>query len=237
MSPFQNKNYDHYLMGPDAHLITQELARHTLREESPRILDLACGKALSSISLAHIYPDSHIYAVDLFVSPRKNYNRILIQGLRDRITPLHGHAEDLPFAYFYFDSIFCIDGFQIFGRPEGFLDQYIAPFLKLGGELALMMPGFTEEFISMPEALQPFPIQDLDLYSRDEWMRVFAASKCMEVEESFLLESHTQAWENWLNSKQPGTETDRKLYEQGGKYIDSLGFILRKTASLESSVS
>lgn len=85
----------------------------------------------------------------------------------------------------------------------------------------------------MPEALQPFPIQDLDFYSKEEWMRVFAASQCMEVEEFFLMDCHTKAWENWLNSGQPGTENDRKLYEQGGKYIDSLAFILRKTASLK----
>lgn len=233
MNPFQDRPYDSYLMGPDANLIAAELAAHAEIGDAPRILDLACGKALSSIRLAHLYPDSHIYAVDLFVSPRKNYNRILIQGLRDRITPLHGHAEDLPFAYFYFDAIFCIDGFQIFGRPETFIDQYIAPFLKLDGIMAVMMPGFTQEFISMPEALQPFPIQDLDFYSKEEWMRVFAASQCMEVEEFFLMDCHTKAWENWLNSGQPGTENDRKLYEQGGKYIDSLAFILRKTASLK----
>lgn len=233
MDTFLQKNYDHYLMGPDAYLMTKELTEHVNREDAPRILDLACGKALSSICLAHTYPDSHIYAVDLFVSPRKNYNRILIQGLRDRITPLHAHAEDLPFSYFYFDSIFCVDGFQIFGRPEGFLDQYISPFLKLGGEMALMMPGFTEEFISMPEALQPFPIQDLDFYSQAEWLRVFSASKTMKVEKAFLMKSHEQAWENWLNSNQPGTEVDRKLYLSGGQYIDSLGFILRKTSSLE----
>lgn len=231
MNPFVEKGYEHYLMGPDAYLITKELTRHIQKEDAPRILDLACGKALSSVCLAHTYPDSHIYAVDLFVSPRKNYNRILIQGLRDRITPLHAHAEDLPFAYFYFDSIFCVDGFQIFGRPDGFLDRYIAPFLKLGGVMALMIPGFTEEFISMPEALQPFPIQDLDLYSRDEWLRVFAASEHMELVESFTLDCHEQAWHNWLNSGEPGTQTDRRLYEQGGQYIDSLGFILQKTSS------
>ena len=226
------KSYSHYMMGPDAYLLTRELAkRMEIREEAPRILDLACGKALSSIYLAGAYPDAHIYAVDKYVSPRKNYNRIVIQGLKDRITPLVGEAEDLPFAYFFFDAVFCVDAFQIFGTTTRFLDERIAPFLKIGGQMALMIPGFTEDFISMPEALQPFPIQDLDFYARSQWEKLFADSKCMELTDSFLMETHASAWEGWLDSEQPGTSADRRLYEEGGEHISSLGFILRKQKS------
>ncbi len=229
MDAFQKGGYDNYMMGPDAYLLAQELVGHVNLEDHSKILDLGCGKALSSLCLARSYEDAHVYAVDKFVSPRKNYNRILIQGMKERITPLAGDAAELPFAFFYFDSIFCIDAFQIFGNSVSFLDESIAPFLRIDGKLALMMPGFTEDFISMPEELQPFPIQDLDLFSRSQWENLFSQSKYMDLTESFLMTSHEAAWEAWLGSGQPGTEQDRKLYEQGGEHISSLGFILTKT--------
>lgn len=228
MNQWKTPDYTEYLMGPDSYLLTKELCKQIELPEDAKILDLASGRGLSSIALAHCYPKAQIFSVDSWVSPRRNHTRFREQELSDRIIPIWGVAEDLPFAYFYFDAIFCIDGFQIFGKKPNFIDEKISMFLKQGGIVGLMMPGFTEEFISMPEPLQPFPIQDLDFYARQEWMELFRASKYLAVKRSFVFDSHDEAWNRWLDSEHPGTEKDRVLYEKGKKYINSLGFILRK---------
>lgn len=236
MTEFSFETYKDTLMGPDSYLLTMTLADCVPLKENARILDLASGKGLSSIALAHKYPKAQIFSVDPWISPRRNHARFRDHGLSNRIIPLWGTAEDLPFAYFYFDAIFCIDAFHIFGKKRNFLDDKIVHFLKKDGYLALMMPGFTEEFISLPEPLQPFPIQDLDFYAFQEWTQLFRESKFMTIHKSFTFNCHEQAWTHWLESGHPAAVKDRSLYEQGKKYINSLGFVLQKEVHQEFQI-
>ena len=49
MNRFTENNYDHYMMGPDAYVLTEELVERVKLDDASKILDLACGKALSSV--------------------------------------------------------------------------------------------------------------------------------------------------------------------------------------------
>lgn len=61
-------------MGPDSTIIIDKLLKNYNNNEEIRILYLGCGKALTSIYLAEKYKNAIIYAIDLWVEAKDNYN-------------------------------------------------------------------------------------------------------------------------------------------------------------------
>ena len=85
------------MMGPNPMKILEEIAESLKFEKGMRVLDLGCGRALTSIFLAKEY-DVTVFATDLWISATDNYERIRSTGLEDKIIPIHAEAHDLPFA-------------------------------------------------------------------------------------------------------------------------------------------
>ncbi|HWR44843.1 SAM-dependent methyltransferase [Sporomusa sp.] len=84
------------MMGPNAMKIMEELAGSLKLEEGMRVLDLGCGRGLTSIFLAKEYGVT-VFATDLWISATDNYARIKAMGVEDRVIPIHAEAHDLPF--------------------------------------------------------------------------------------------------------------------------------------------
>ena len=62
-----------------------------------RVLDLGCGRALSSIFL-HREFGVQVWATDLWQSPSENLQRVRDAGVEDGVFPIHADARSLPFA-------------------------------------------------------------------------------------------------------------------------------------------
>ena len=62
-----------------------------------RVLDLGCGRVLSSIFL-HREFGVQIWATDLWFSAAENLERIRDAGVEDGVFPIHADARSLPFA-------------------------------------------------------------------------------------------------------------------------------------------
>lgn len=229
-SPLRLQNYDNHLLGPDASLFVDELLEWgEWREEEPQtVMDLGCGKGLGAIRLAKRFPKAQIFAVDAFESPRRNMNRFLLAGLGQRVVPLASDAHELPFAFYMFEAVFCIYSLQIFGNEPDFLDRCLAPFIKKGGKLAVAVPGFATEYISLPKKLQRHPVQELGVEPLSVWRRRFDRSRTMVCRDAFFMHSHEEAWRRWLDSGGPGTKEDRLFWEDAGSTLHSIGFILEK---------
>src|SRR5436189_5969407 len=75
-----------------------------------RVLDLSCGRAMSSIFL-HREFGVQVWAVDLWISASENLQRIRDAGVADAVFPIHADARSLPFAAEFFDAIISIDSF------------------------------------------------------------------------------------------------------------------------------
>ena len=109
------------MMGPDSYIIINELLENKATDEKIRILDLGCGKGLTSIYMAEKYKNAEIFAVDLWVEPKENYIFFKEQKLDNRIIPLNCSAENLPFAEEYFDMVVSVDSYHYLGWKKIFL--------------------------------------------------------------------------------------------------------------------
>ncbi|MCO5381412.1 MAG: methyltransferase domain-containing protein [Methanosarcina barkeri] len=124
------------MMGPNSMKILEELSESLKLEKGMRILDLGCGRGLTSIFLAKEY-DVTVFATDLWISATDNYERIKSMGLEDKIIPIHAEAHDLPFANAFFDAAVCIDAYSFFGAEKDYLTNHFAPLVKKEDKLQL----------------------------------------------------------------------------------------------------
>src|ERR1044071_1517977 len=74
-------------MGPNVLWLTEFLCEAMALRSGMRVLDLGCGKALSSIFLAREF-GMQVWATDLWIPATENAKRIREAGLEDRIFPL-----------------------------------------------------------------------------------------------------------------------------------------------------
>src|SRR5881392_2972097 len=73
-----------------------------------RVLDLGCGRALSSVFLRREF-GLQVWAADLWFNPSENLQRIRDAGVGDGVFPLRADARALPFAADFFDAVVSID--------------------------------------------------------------------------------------------------------------------------------
>jgi cyclopropane fatty-acyl-phospholipid synthase-like methyltransferase len=131
-------------MGPNPLWLTEWLCEKMELTADMRVLDLGCGKALTSRFLAAEY-GVQVYAVDLWTNVHDNWRRLQQAGAHARVTPLHVEAHALPFAEGFFDAIISIDAYHYFGTDELYL-HYLTRFLRPGGYFGMVVPGLVKPF-------------------------------------------------------------------------------------------
>ncbi len=139
-------------MGPHVLWLTEWLTQAMHLQPGMQVLDMGCGKAVSSIFLAHEF-QVEVWANDLWISATENWKRICEVGLEKKIFPIHAEAHALPYAENFFDAIISIDSYQYYGTDQLYLG-YFHKFLKPSGEIGIVVPGLFQEFHgSIPEHL------------------------------------------------------------------------------------
>jgi SAM-dependent methyltransferase len=128
-------------MGPSAVWLVEWLCERLALAPGMRVLDLGCGKAMTSVFLAREF-GVHVHAVDLWMSADHNFRRAQEAGVGHLVCPIKGEAHSLPFAQGYFDAVVSIDAYQYFGTDELYLD-YLAGFVRPGGSLGVVTVGLT----------------------------------------------------------------------------------------------
>ena len=111
--------------------LTEWLAEALDLRPGMRVLDLGCGRAMSSIFLRREF-GVQVWATDLWFSASENLQRIRDAGVEDGVFPIHADARSLPFAAEFFDAIVSIDSFFYYGTDDLYLN-YLARFVKPGG--------------------------------------------------------------------------------------------------------
>src|SRR5687767_7943537 len=103
--------------GANSMLLTEWLTNELDLQPGMKVLDLGCGRAVSSIFLAREFGVT-VWATDLWFNPTENQQRINDAGLGERVYATYAEARALPFADEFFDAIVAIDSFLYFGTDD-----------------------------------------------------------------------------------------------------------------------
>jgi SAM-dependent methyltransferase len=186
------------LMGPNAVWLAEALSQVLPLEPGMRVLDMGCGRAISSIFLAKEF-GCQVWATDLWIKPSENWGRIREAGLEDRIFPIYAEAHALPFAEEFFDAAISLDAYHYFGTDDLYLGYY-ARFVEPGGLLALVVPGIVQEFTEgVPPHLAPFWEQEFwSFHSPDWWRRQWERTGPVAVTHANMVPNGWRHWLTWL---------------------------------------
>ena len=183
-------------MGPNVMWLAEALSQVMDLKPGMRVLDLGCGKAISSIFLAKEF-GLQVWAADLWIKPGENWERIRAAGMQDQVFPIYAEAHALPFADEFFDAVVSLDAYHYFGTDDLYLGYFLARYLKPGGGLGIAVPGVLQEFTSgIPEPLLPYWEWDFCSFHSPAWWRChWEKTGKMAVE---LADSIPDGWRHWL---------------------------------------
>jgi SAM-dependent methyltransferase len=201
--------------------LTEWLAEALDLRPGMRVLDLGCGRAMSSIFLRREF-GVQVWAADLWFSPSENHQRIRDAGVEDGVFPLHADARSLPLAAGFFDAIVSIDSYFYYGTEDMYLHT-IARFLKPGGQLGIAQTGLTRELDGpVPEHLQAWWAQDQPwiFHSAAWWRRHWERTGVVDVEVADVLPDGWRLWLEFLRLVAPdNTHEFQTVQADGGRNL------------------
>ena len=184
--------------------LTEWLAEALELRPGMRVLDLGCGRALSSIFL-HREFGVVVWATDLWFNPTENLRRARDAGADGGVFPIHAEARALPFAAEFFDAIVSIDSFFYYGTDDLYLN-YLARLVKPGGQIGIAQAGVMREIDGeVPAHLREWWAQDQPwcFHAPAWWRRHWARLGILDVEVADTLQDGWRYWREWLGLVAP----------------------------------
>ncbi|HEX2035317.1 MAG TPA: methyltransferase domain-containing protein [Chloroflexota bacterium] len=224
-------------MGPNVLWLTEFLTEAVRLQPGMRVLDMGCGRALSSIFLAREF-GVQVWATDLWIRASDNWQRVCEAGLQDRICPVHAEAHSLPFAAGFFDAAVSLDAYHYFGTDDLYLGYY-ARFVRPEGQIGIVVPGLkTELGGAVPPHLAPYWHWDFcSFHSPDWWRTHWAKSGLVDVTVADWLPEGWKLWQMWneVCDEQAGRETPGEEAEMlrvdAGRTLGFTRVVARRRAS------
>jgi cyclopropane fatty-acyl-phospholipid synthase-like methyltransferase len=189
------------MMGPNVLWLTEALTQVMDLKPGMQVLDMGCGRAISSIFLAKEF-DVQVWAADLWIKPTPNWERIRDAGVEKQVFPIDAEAHALPFADDFFDAIVSMDSYHYYGTEDRYMGGYFARLVKPGGQIGIVVPGLVKEIESNepPEHLQSNWVWDFwTFHSPEWWRRHWERSGIMAIEVADMV---PDGWKLWRDSDQ-----------------------------------
>lgn len=244
----RSRHYDHgwmmeNQMGPNALWLLEWLCQGLTLSPGLRVLDLGCGRAISSIFLAKEF-GLRIYAVDLWTDPDENWQRITAAGVGDLVTPLRCEAHALPFARDFFDLVVSVDAYQYFGTDVLYL-AYLSNFLRPGGTVGVVVPGLMQPLSSgVPEHLLQ-PQSNGAKFWEDDCSSFMTPAFWRELWEStsrytaVRVDTLAEGWRHWRDFEEAVEAAGKNYFPScaealdwdQGRYIGFIRAIARRTTA------
>ncbi len=216
--------------GANALWLTEWLAEAIDLRPGMRVLDLACGRAMSSVFL-HREFGAQVWAVDLWHSASENLRRIRDAGVEDGVFPIHADARSLPFADGFFDAVVSIDGFVYFGTDDLYLTD-LARLIRPGGILGIAGAGLTREIDGrVPEHLDEWwEPGHWCLHSPPWWRRHWQRTGVVDVELADTMPDGWRFWLDWQRAAAPHNATEIAALEaDAGQWLAYVRAVARRT--------
>jgi SAM-dependent methyltransferase len=220
-------------MGPNVLWLTESLCEVMDLRPGMRVLDLGCGRAMSSIFLAKEC-GVQVWATDLWIPANENAARIREAGLEDQVFAVHAEARRLPYADDFFDAIVSLDALHYFGTDVHYLEFYLLKLLKRGKRIGIVVPAALHE-APVPEYL---PAEEWYwMNSVAWWGRHWARYPEVELELSEPLAGGWEMWVRWLEFLEASGRANRaeenkqelaQLREDGGRYVGFVRQVARR---------
>lgn len=191
-------------------------------KEGMRVLDLGCGKVVSAVFLAKEF-GVQVWAVDQFISPSENYERIKEMNCENLVYPLKINAKEMPFPQNFFDAIIAVDSYMYFGTDERFT-PYISQFLKPGGVVGMVDICFSKEInylAELPEFLRPH-YQDkwYFVHSLEWWVKLWKKTGHLKICNAEIVPQNafikSEYIEDFKNTKKQDTIADAMEQDKEG---------------------
>jgi cyclopropane fatty-acyl-phospholipid synthase-like methyltransferase len=221
------------LMGPSALWLTEWLCEALDLRPGMRVLDMGCGRAMSSIYLAREF-GVQVWANDLWIKPTENWQRIQAAGVADRVFPIRAEAHQLPYAHGFFDAIVSVDAYHYFGTDDTYLPNHLAPLAKRGAPIAIVVPGLMREFETDADRERLLTRARWDggdimtvFHTAAWWQRHWQRSRCVDVQRAEALED---GWKFWVSSDLAWHGDDpesQMLREDAGHYMGLVRIVAR----------
>jgi SAM-dependent methyltransferase len=227
-------------MGPNVLWLTEWLCQEMDLKPGMRVLDMGCGRALSSIFLAKEF-GVQVWANDLWIPASENWERVKETGLEDKVYPIHAEAHTLPYAEGFFDAIVSMDSYQYYGTDDIYL-SYFLKFLKPGGQIGIVVPGLAREitgevpehFSRVRENGSTFWADECWCFHTTDWWRRHWEK--MSVITGVKTDYMPEAVKDWVQYERACDEAGTLLFpseadileEDGGRYLALLRVLGRR---------
>ena len=183
------------LMGPNALWLAEALSQVMGLQPGTRVMDLGCGRAITSIFLAREF-QLQVWATDLWISASDNWQRIIAANAQQQVFPIHTEAHALPFASDFFDAIVSLDAYHYFGTDDLYLG-YISQFVRPGGTIGIVVPGVVRE-LDGELATRKWPWDWCSFHSPHWWQDHWEKTGLVDVEVADMIPDGWKHWLKWL---------------------------------------
>ena len=229
---YDKKYVQKKMMGPNAMKLLEELLYIQPISQDSLVLDLGCGKGLTSVFMVKEY-GLRVIAADLWITPTENKEHFDKMGLTSsQIIPILAEAHQLPFAEEYFDAAVSVDSYQYFGTDKEYLGKHLLPYVKKGGYVLIVVPGLKQEFNGNipPEMFISWTEEDISTFHDVEfWTEMIKNTGGIEIISVNEMQSFDKCWDDWLQCDNEYAAADRASMEAGaGKFMNFISIILRK---------
>ena len=216
--------------GANALWLAEWLAEAIELRPGMRVLDLGCGRAMSSVFL-HREFGVQVWAVDLWHSASENLQRIRDAGVEDGVFPIHADARALPFAAEFFNVIVSIDAFVYFGTDDLYVAD-LARFVRPGGVVGIAGAGLTREIDGpVPDHLREWWEPSCwCLHSALWWKRHWQRTGILDVELADTMPDGWRLWLDWQRAVAPDNAAELAAVEaDAGRYLAYVRAVARRT--------
>lgn len=220
-------------MGPNVLWLIEYLSQAMDLRPGMRVLDMGCGKGMSSIFLAREL-GVDVWATDLWINADENWRRIQEAGLEGRIMPIHAEAHALPFAHDFFDAAVSTDSYHYYGTDDLYLGYY-ARFIKPGGQMGIVAPGIVKEVgTDIPAHLLPHWMWDFCSFHSPAWWRThWEKTGLVDVTIADWMPEGGKLWlmweEMWEKMGMPGDLAQPDLLRaDAGEYLGFTRIVARR---------